>query len=88
MYIIPIDVECIREPLGFLNADGMRGEPWTRLGEVGSNLARRYSYPTPALFAEYVIGALKELRSPSCEEVVACYRSAHRLNEEGSDGNG
>jgi hypothetical protein len=40
-----IVVECIREPIGWLNEDGTREEPWCRVGFVESNLTRRYSYP-------------------------------------------
>ena len=39
-----ITVECIKEPLGFLDDDGSRGEPWTRVGEKEQNLARRYRH--------------------------------------------
>jgi len=39
-----IEVECIKEPLGFLNEDGSRDEPWTRLGEREWNLTRRYDH--------------------------------------------
>jgi hypothetical protein len=38
-------VECIRAPLGWLNEDGSRDEPWCQVGEREDNLARRYSYP-------------------------------------------
>ncbi|UYO50318.1 hypothetical protein KQX64_07010 [Rhodopseudomonas palustris] len=39
-----IDVVCIKEPEGLLNEDGVtRDEPWTRLGEIESNLAARYT---------------------------------------------
>jgi hypothetical protein len=38
-------VECVKEPLGFLEEDGVtRGAPWTRKGERESNLTRRYSF--------------------------------------------
>lgn len=37
-------VECIKEPLGSLNDDGTRGEPWLRLGEQEWNLTRRYEF--------------------------------------------
>lgn len=39
-----IDVECIKEPLGYLEDDGSRSEPWARLGDIETNLARRYSF--------------------------------------------
>lgn len=40
-----IDVECLVEPLGFLEEDGVtRGAPWCRVGDVEGNLARRYTY--------------------------------------------
>lgn len=39
-----ITVECIKEPLGAINDDGTRDDPWCRLGEIEDNLARRYSY--------------------------------------------
>ncbi len=39
-----IDVECIREPLGYLNDDGSRDTPWTRLGETEIGLASRYDH--------------------------------------------
>lgn len=39
-----IEVVCVKEPLGFLQEDGSRGEPWTRVGETEQNLARRYSH--------------------------------------------
>lgn len=42
-----IEVECIKEPLGSLNEDGTRGEPWCKLGDRESNLTRRYSHPEP-----------------------------------------
>lgn len=38
-------VECVRAPLGWLNDDGTRGEPWCKVGEQEWNLPRRYSYP-------------------------------------------
>lgn len=38
-------VECIKEPLGWLNEDGTRGEPWCKIGDQEWNLVRRYSYP-------------------------------------------
>lgn len=37
-------VECIKEPLGYLNEDGTRDTPWTRLGETEFNLCRRYEF--------------------------------------------
>lgn len=41
-----IEVECIREPLGYLQEDGVsRGDPWTRLGERDWNVPWRYEYP-------------------------------------------
>jgi hypothetical protein len=39
-----ITVVCVQEPLGFLNDDGSRGEPWTKVGESETNMARRYSH--------------------------------------------
>jgi hypothetical protein len=39
-----ITVECVKEPLGFLDDDGSRSEPWARIGEIEMNLARRYSH--------------------------------------------
>jgi hypothetical protein len=40
-----IEVECIKEPLGYPNEDGSRGEPWCKLGDREWNLTRRYSFP-------------------------------------------
>lgn len=39
-----ITVVCIEEPPGFLEDDGTRGEPWCKVGETETNLARRYQY--------------------------------------------
>lgn len=39
-----ITVVCVEEPLGFLEEDGTRGEPWCKVGETETNLARRYQY--------------------------------------------
>lgn len=44
-----IEVECIKEPLGWLNDDGSRGEPWCKLGDREWNLTRRYSFPGVAV---------------------------------------
>lgn len=44
-----LHVECIREPLGFLNDDGFRDAPWCRIGDREWNMARRYSYPDDLL---------------------------------------
>ncbi|MFZ5744450.1 MAG: hypothetical protein ACOY7T_08230 [Pseudomonadota bacterium] len=37
-------VECISEPLGYLNDDGTRGDPWCKIGEQEWNLTRRYEH--------------------------------------------
>lgn len=39
-----IEVECIKEPLGWLNDDGTRGEPWTTLGAREWNVPCRYEH--------------------------------------------
>lgn len=39
-----IVVECVKEPLGYLNEDGTRDPPWTKIGERETNLARRYDF--------------------------------------------
>lgn len=49
-----ITVECIKEPLGFLNEDGTRDPPWCKLGEREANLERRYSYADDAIDGEAV----------------------------------
>ncbi|MCT8000580.1 hypothetical protein NZL82_01670 [Sphingomonas sanguinis] len=39
-----LDVECVHEPLGYLlDEHGTRDKPWCRVGDIESNLARRYS---------------------------------------------
>ncbi|RXR28977.1 hypothetical protein [Sphingobium fluviale] len=37
-------VECVKEPLGYLNDDGSRGTPWCAIGEQEWNLSRRYEH--------------------------------------------
>lgn len=45
-----IEVECIKEPLGWLREDGVTREPpWMRKGEREINLARRYEYAADAI---------------------------------------
>ena len=39
-----IHVECVKEPIGWLNDDGTRDAPWCKIGETEWNLARRYSF--------------------------------------------
>ncbi|MDO9442562.1 MAG: hypothetical protein Q7T73_16875, partial [Beijerinckiaceae bacterium] len=50
-----ITVECIKEPLGWLNDDGTREEPWCKIGEREFNLARRYSYADDAIDADFTV---------------------------------
>lgn len=40
-----IEVECVKEPLVYLNEDGSPQEPWCKLGDREWNLTRRYSFP-------------------------------------------
>lgn len=44
-----ITVECIKEPLGYFEDDGSRSEPWARLGEIETKLARRYVFAGDSL---------------------------------------
>lgn len=44
-----IHVECIKEPMGFLNEDMTFGDPWCRVGEKEWNLSKRYNYPDDLL---------------------------------------
>lgn len=45
-----ITVECIKEPLGYLEEDGItRSEPWCRIGEQEFNMARRYDFASQVL---------------------------------------
>ncbi len=44
-------VRCTKEPLGYLNDDGTRGEPWTLLGEEEFNTCSRYDFVDPAIEA-------------------------------------
>ena len=52
-----ITVECIKEPLGWLNDDGTRGEPWCRLGDREDNLARRYSHAGNVIEGEIAVSS-------------------------------
>lgn len=38
-----ITVECVYEPLGYLEDGVNRGEPWCRVGDIEDNMSRRYS---------------------------------------------
>ncbi len=44
-------VRCTKEPLGFLDDDGTRGEPWTLIGEEEFNTCSRYDFVDPAINA-------------------------------------
>ena len=44
-----IEVECVKEPLGWLNDDGTREEPWCKIGDREWNLTRRYRFPDEEL---------------------------------------
>jgi hypothetical protein len=51
-----IEVECIKEPLGFLQEDGVtRDPPWAKIGQREHNLARRYSYAGEAVDADAIV---------------------------------
>lgn len=59
-----IEVECIKEPLGFLREDGTRDPPWCKVGERESNLARRYQFAGEQIegHASIIKGALPPRR--------------------------
>lgn len=45
-----ITVECVKEPLGWLQEDGVtRDEPWCKVGDREENLARRYEHAGPII---------------------------------------
>lgn len=44
-------VRCTKEPLGYLNDDGTRGEPWTQVDEEEFNTCSRYDFVDPAIEA-------------------------------------
>lgn len=44
-------VRCTKEPLGYLDDDGTRGEPWTLIGEEEFNTCSRYDFVDPAINA-------------------------------------
>jgi hypothetical protein len=49
-----ITVVCVKAPLGWPNDDGTHGEPWCKVGDVESNLARRYSFAGDIVEGEVV----------------------------------
>ncbi|MEW4459484.1 hypothetical protein AB1K42_15435 [Roseibium algicola] len=58
-----ITVECVREPLGYLEEDGVtRSEPWCRVGEREFNMARRYQFASEVIDHEVLlqIGAVTQ----------------------------
>ncbi|CAM5762040.1 hypothetical protein [Bosea minatitlanensis] len=44
-------VRCTKEPLGYLNDDGTRSDPWTKIGEEEFNICSRYDFVDPAIEA-------------------------------------
>jgi hypothetical protein len=51
-----ITVECVREPLGWLEEDGVtRSEPWCRVGEREFNMARRYQFASEVIDHEVLL---------------------------------
>lgn len=44
-------VRCTKEPLGYLNDDGTRGEAWTKVGEEEFNTCSRYDFVDAAIEA-------------------------------------
>lgn len=59
-------VECIVEPLGMIQDDGSRGDPWCRVGEQEWNLARRYVH-TRDLIIEGTLTPSNRLNPPEGE---------------------
>jgi|JI6StandDraft_1071083.scaffolds.fasta_scaffold79693_1 hypothetical protein len=51
-------VECIKEPLGYLNDDGSRDTPWCALGEQEWNISRRYEYAGSLIEADIPVDLL------------------------------
>jgi hypothetical protein len=47
-----IEVECVKEPLGYLDDEGRREEPWARRGERELNLTSRYQLVSRAARSE------------------------------------
>lgn len=44
-------VRCTKAPLGYLNDDGTRSKPWTKIGEEEFNTCSRYDFVDPAIEA-------------------------------------